>query len=78
MSAKRKQTKVNGFWGMFIIIVVLPVLLVNIWAGWKIIKIAKFLEVPLLGSVHQGPAQLAGLLLINCIVIVLLTAAREK
>lgn len=81
MSTKKKAKKAkktNSLWGTFVIIIVLPVLLADLWAGWKIIRIAKFLEVPLLGSVHNGPAQLAGLLLINCLVIVLLTAAKEK
>lgn len=78
MNAKKKQKKADNFWGTFVVMIVLPVLLVNIWAGWKIMKIAKFLEIPLIGSVHNGPAQLAALLLINCVVIVLLTAAREK
>ncbi|MFA6714944.1 MAG: hypothetical protein WCS27_06170 [Victivallaceae bacterium] len=78
MSAKKKQNKTDSFRGTFIVIIVLPLLLANIWAGWKIMQIAEMLKIPLLGSVHNGPAQLAGLLLVNCIVIVLLTAANEK
>jgi hypothetical protein len=78
MSAKRKKKKRNNFFGAFIVVIILPLLLVNIWAGWKILKVAEALEIPLLGSVHNGPMQLAGLLLINCVVITLLAAAKEK
>ena len=78
MSAKRKRKKANNAFGTFVIIIILPLLLVNIWAGWKILRVAEALEIPLLGSVHNGPMQLAGLLLINCVVITLLAAAKEK
>ncbi|MDD5597188.1 MAG: hypothetical protein PHV82_04545 [Victivallaceae bacterium] len=78
MSAKKKQKKTDSFRGTFIVIIVLPVLLANLLAGWKIMQVAEMLKIPLLGSVHNGPVQLAGLLLINCAVIVLLTAANEK
>lgn len=78
MSAKRKSKKTASSFGTFIAIIVLPLLLVNIWAGWRILKIAKALEIPLLGSVDDGPMQLATLLFINCVVIALLAALREK
>jgi hypothetical protein len=74
--AKRKHKK-NTF-GTFIAIIVLPLLLINIWAGWRILKIAKSLEIPLLGSVDDGPMQLAVLLFINCVIIALLAITREK
>ncbi len=76
MNARKKKS--GTFFGTFVIIVVLPLLLINIWACWKILKVAEVLEVPLLGSVHNGPMQLAGLLLTNCIIIILLAAATEK
>jgi hypothetical protein len=57
----------------FFIIIVLPLLLVNIWAIWRILQLAKALEIPMFGSVHAGPTQLAGLLLVNIVIIVLLT-----
>ncbi len=78
MNAKRKQKNSGSFFGAFAAIIILPLLLVNIWAGWKILKVAEVLEIPLLGSVHNGPMQLAALLLINCVVITLLAAAKEK
>ena len=78
MNAKRKRKKAGNFFGVFVGIVILPLLLANIWAGWKILKVAEALEIPLLGSVHNGPMQLAALLLINCVVITLLAAAKEK
>ncbi|MDD5727178.1 MAG: hypothetical protein PHV59_01320 [Victivallales bacterium] len=73
---RRKNTD-NPFASVFMI-AVLAVLLANVWAGWKILKIADVLEIPLFGPVHQGPAQLAALLLINCIVISLLVVSRKN
>jgi len=78
MSAKKKSKKANGSFGTLAVIIVLPLLLVNIWAGWRILKLAKALEIPLLGSVDDGPMQLATLLFINCVVIALLVVARDK
>lgn len=78
MSAKKKSKKTNSSSGTFVAIIILPLLLANIWAGWRILKIAKALEIPLLGSVDDGPMQLATLLFINCVVIALLAALREK
>jgi hypothetical protein len=75
--ARKKKKKTNNV-GTIIVVIVLPLLLVNIWAGWKIFRVAEALEIPLLGSVHDGPIQLAALLLINSIVITLLTVLREK
>ena len=75
--ARRKKKKKNNT-GTFIAVIVLPLLLVNIWVGWKIFRVAEALEIPLLGSAHDGPIQLAALLLINSVVITLLTVLREK
>jgi len=75
---KKKKKKKGDVFGTFIVIIVLPLLLINIWAGWRIFRIAEALEIPLLGSVHDGPIQLASLLLINCVVITLLTVVKEK
>lgn len=77
MNAKKKKKKDNLF-GAFIVIIILPLLLVNIFAGWKVLKVAESLEIPLLGSVDDGPAQLAALLFINCMVLTLLTISRRK
>lgn len=76
--AKRKKKKADNVFGTFILIIILPLLLVNIWAGWRVFRIAEALDIPLFGPVHDGPIQLASLLLINCIVITLLTVAKEK
>ena len=78
MNAKKKSKKTAGSFGTFIAIIVLPLLLVNIWVGWRILKIAKVLEIPLLGSVDDGPMQLATLLFINCVTIALLAVVRGK
>lgn len=78
MSAKKKSKKTGGSSGAFVAIIVLPLLLANIWAGWRILKLAKALEIPLLGSVDDGPMQLATLLFINCIAIALLVVVRKK
>lgn len=78
MNAKRKKKKAANFFGTFVVVIVLALLLCNIWVGWKILKVAEALDIPLLGSVHNGPIQLAALLLINCIVITLLAVAKEK
>lgn len=75
---KRKSKKSGGFFEFFIILVVFPLLLVNVWVGWKVIKIAKLLEVPIFGSVNDGPIQLAGLLMANCIIIVMLSILKGK
>ena len=77
MNAKKKKKKDNLF-GAFIVIIILPLLLVNIFAGWKVLKVAKSLEIPLLGSVDDGPGQLATLLFINCVVLALLTVSKRK
>jgi len=78
MNAKKKSKKTASSFGTFIAIIVLPLLLVNIWVGWRILKIAKALEIPLLGSVDDGPMQLATLLFINCVTIALLAVVRGK
>jgi hypothetical protein len=78
MSAKKKSKKANSSFKGFAVIIVLLLLLANIWAGWRILKLAKALEIPLLGSVDDGPMQLATLLFINCVVIVLLIVVKEK
>jgi len=77
MNAKRKKKK-NSSFGTFIVIIILPLMLVNIWAGWKILRIAEALKIPLLGSVDDGPAQLAILLFANCVVIALLAIIKNK
>lgn len=78
MSAKRKSKKANSSFKGVVVIIVLSLLLANIWAGWRILRLAKALEIPLLGSVDDGPAQLAALLFINCVVIALLAVVKEK
>ena len=74
---KRKTKNTNGI-DSFIVIMVLAIFLANIWAGWKILKIADVLEIPIIGSVHNGPLQLAGLLLANSIIICILSITRGK
>ncbi len=78
MNAKRKTKQKNNPFETFVAVIILALLLANIWAGWKILKVAEALDIPLLGSVHDGPMQLAGLLLINCIIITLLAATKGK
>jgi len=77
MNAKRKKKK-NSSFGTFIVIIILPLMIVNIWAGWKILRIAEALKIPLLGSVDDGPKQLAILLFANCVVIALLAIIKDK
>lgn len=72
MNARKKPKKASSSFETFVVIMVIPLLLVNVWVGWKILKIADALKIPILGSVHDAPMQLAGLLLVNCIVIALL------
>ncbi len=78
MNAKKKSKKTGGSLKTFTVIIVLALLLANIWAGWRILKLAKALEIPLLGSVDNGPTQLATLLFVNCVVIALLAVIKEK
>lgn len=72
MNAKRKRKNAAGITGTLIPAIVLPVLLADIWAGWKILRLAELIRLPLLGPVDAGPLQLAGLLLGNCIALTLL------
>jgi len=76
--AKKKQKKTNNAFGTFVLIIVLPVLLINIWAGWKILNLADVLQIPLIGSVDDGPRQVAALLFINCGVVALLAMTKRK
>ena len=59
-------------------LVVMPLLLANIYAGWEILKFAKKLELPLFGSVDDTPMKLAVLLFANGIVITLLAIIKGK
>lgn len=74
----KKRKKNSGLNEAFVAIVVLPLLLVNIYAGWRILKIAEALEIPIFGTVHGAPMQLAGLLFVNGVVITLLAVIKGK
>ncbi|MDD5699274.1 MAG: hypothetical protein PHH77_11720 [Victivallaceae bacterium] len=78
MNAKRKRKNAAGSTGTVVLIIVLPLLLANIWAGWKILRMAECLKLPLLGAVNDGPLQLGGLLLANCIALTLLAIINGK
>jgi hypothetical protein len=75
---KKRNTKNTNGIDSFIVIMVLAVFCANIWAGWRILKIADILEIPIIGPVHNGPFQLAGLLLANSIIICILSITRGK
>ena len=75
---KKRKAKSTSNIDSFVVIIVLAVFIANIWAGWKILKIADVLEIPIIGSVHNGPLQLAGLLLANSVVICILSITRSK
>ena len=78
MSAKRKKRKGSSFYAGFAGLVIVPLLLVNLYAAWKINQIAEWVEVPLFGSFYSGPAQLTTLLLLNCGVVLLLLIFHES
>jgi hypothetical protein len=49
----------------------------NLYASWKVFKVAEWLEVPVFGSFHNRPAQLASLLLINTGLLAVLAIIKE-
>ncbi|QSH42514.1 hypothetical protein P0136_02365 [Lentisphaerota bacterium ZTH] len=75
---QKKKKKKDPVFELFSWLIILPVLGANLYAGMKIAKMAKSLEMPLFGSLDSGPEQLSMLLLANCAVIALLAVIKIK
>jgi regulator of protease activity HflC (stomatin/prohibitin superfamily) len=78
MAARRKKKKSgNSGFRSLLCLVVLPLMAANLYASWKVFKVAEWMEVPVFGSFHNGPAQLASLLLINTGLLAVLVIIKE-
>ncbi len=76
--ARRKKKKTNPISDGLAWFIILPLLGANIYAGLKIARMAKKLELPIYGTLNNGPSQLSLLLLANCVVIALLAVVKIK
>lgn len=58
-----KSRKSSG--NSIVMLAVFSLAAANLFAAWRIFQLAQLLEIPLIGSLHGGPEQLAILLLVN-------------
>ena len=70
MTAKRRK-KGSGY-SVFVGFVVVPLLVINLFAIWKLSQVTGWADFPLFGSMLGGLAQLMIILIINSVAIAML------
>ncbi|MFA6104507.1 MAG: hypothetical protein WCV67_20050 [Victivallaceae bacterium] len=70
MTAKRRK-KGSGY-SVFVGFVVVPLLVINLFAIWKLSQVTGWADFPLFGSMLGGLAQLMIVLIVNSVAIAML------